>query len=99
MGSLAMNGDPSTPYYSAQLVGYNASKAALNMLTVQLSGELRNTPHVVNSISPGYAKTDLTGGSGFLTPAQAAKMPVRYALLEGDAVSGRFVNSDGEIAW
>jgi NAD(P)-dependent dehydrogenase (short-subunit alcohol dehydrogenase family) len=99
LGSLAMNGDPSSPYYSAQLLGYNASKAALNMLTVQLSEEFRNTPHVVNSVSPGYVKTDLTGGNGFLTPEQGAKMPVKFALLGDDAVSGRYVGADGEIAW
>jgi NAD(P)-dependent dehydrogenase (short-subunit alcohol dehydrogenase family) len=99
LGSLAMNGDPSSPYYSAQLIGYNASKAALNMLTVQLSEELRDTPHVVNSVSPGYVKTDLTGGNGFLTPDQGAKTPVKFALLGDDAVSGRFVDTDGETAW
>jgi NAD(P)-dependent dehydrogenase (short-subunit alcohol dehydrogenase family) len=99
LGSLAGNGDPSSPYYSAQLVGYNASKAALNMLTVQLSEELRETPHVVNSISPGYAKTDLTGNKGFITADQAAKTPVQFALLAEDAVSGRFVDANGEIAW
>ena len=33
------------------MIGYNASKAALNMLTAQLAEELRGTPHVVNSIS------------------------------------------------
>jgi NAD(P)-dependent dehydrogenase (short-subunit alcohol dehydrogenase family) len=99
LGSLAGNGDPSSPYYSAQLIGYNASKAALNMLTVQLSEELRGTPHVVNSVSPGYVKTDLTGGSGFLTPDQGAKTPVQFALLGDDAVSGRFISSDGETAW
>jgi NAD(P)-dependent dehydrogenase (short-subunit alcohol dehydrogenase family) len=99
LGSLAMNGDPSSPYYSAQLVGYNASKAALNMLTVQLSEEFRDTPHVVNSVSPGYVKTDLTGGNGFLTPEQGAKTPVKFALLGDDAVSGRHVGADGEIAW
>lgn len=99
LGSLAMNGDPSSPYYSAQLVGYNASKAALNMLTVQLSEELRNTPHVVNSVSPGYTKTDLTGGNGFLTAEQAARTPVAFALLGEGAVSGRFVDVDGGIAW
>ncbi|KIZ45360.1 MULTISPECIES: SDR family oxidoreductase [Rhodopseudomonas] len=99
LGSLAGNGDPSSPFYSAQLIGYNASKAALNMLTVQLSEEFRNTSHVVNSVSPGYVKTDLTGGNGLLTPDQAAKTPVQFALLGDDALSGRFVTSDGEIAW
>jgi NAD(P)-dependent dehydrogenase (short-subunit alcohol dehydrogenase family) len=99
LGSLAMNGDPSSPYYSAQLIGYNASKAALNMLTVQLSEELRDSPHVVNSVSPGYVKTDLTRHNGFLTPEQAAKTPVQFALLGDDAVSGRFVGAGGETAW
>lgn len=73
LGSLAGNGDPSSPYHSAQLIGYNASKAALNMLTVQLGEELRGTPHVVNSVSPGYVKTDLTGRAGFLTPEQVRR--------------------------
>ena len=99
LGSLAGNGDPSSPYYAAQLIGYNASKAALNMLTVQLSEEFRGTPHAVNSVSPGYVKTDLTGQNGFLTPEQGAKTPVAFALLGNEAVSGRFVHSDGETAW
>jgi NAD(P)-dependent dehydrogenase (short-subunit alcohol dehydrogenase family) len=99
LGSLAVNGDPSSPFYSARLTGYNASKAALNMLTVQLSAELRDTLHVVNAVSPGYVKTDLTGGNGFLTPEQGAKTPVKFALLGDDAVSGRHFGADGEIAW
>ena len=99
LGSLTMNGDPTSPYYSARLIGYNASKAALNMLTVQLSEELRDTPHVVNSVSPGYVKTDLTGQGGFLTPEEGARVPVEYALLGEGAVSGRFVEASGETPW
>ena len=99
LGSLTLNGDPTSPYYSARLIGYNASKAALNMLTVQLAEELRDTPHVINSVSPGYVKTDLTGHNGFMTPEEGAKLPVQYALLEDDAVSGRFVEASGETSW
>ncbi|WP_375429569.1 SDR family oxidoreductase [uncultured Sphingomonas sp.] len=99
LGSLTLNGDPTSPYYSARLIGYNASKAALNMLTVQLSEELRDTPIVVNSVSPGYVKTDLTGHGGFLTPEEGARLPVEYALLGEDAVSGRFVEASGETPW
>ena len=100
LGSLAVNGDAASPYYSARLIGYNASKAALNMLTVQLAEELRDTPHVVNSVSPGYVKTDLTGHTGFMTPEEGAKLPVKYALLGGDdAVSGRFVEPAGQTPW
>ncbi|KRB82399.1 short-chain dehydrogenase [Sphingomonas sp. Root710] len=99
LGSLSQNADPTSPYYSARLMGYNASKAALNMLTVQLSEELRGTPLVINSVSPGYVKTDLTGHQGFLTVEEGAQLPVKYALLGDDAVSGRFVEASGESAW
>lgn len=96
LGSLALNGDPSSTYYSAQFIGYNASKAALNMLTVQLREELRGTSIVVNSVSPGFVKTDLTG-YGTMTPEEGAKLPVRYAL-SGDE-SGMFVEPDGTTPW
>lgn len=99
LGSLSINSDPSSPFYSARLIGYNASKAAVNMLTAQLCAELRDTPIVVNSVSPGYVKTDLTGHTGFMTPAEGARMPVKYALLGDEAVSGRFVGPDGDTPW
>lgn len=98
LGSLAGNGDPTSPYYAARLMGYNASKAALNMLTVQLSEELRHTAIVVNSVSPGFVKTDLTG-LGHMTPEEGARLPVKFALLGDDAVSGRFVEEAGETPW
>lgn len=99
LGSLAVNGDPTSPYYEARLIGYNASKAALNMLTVQLAAELKNTSIVVNSVAPGYVKTDLTGHNGFMTPQEGARLPVHYALLGSDAVSGRFVEPQGPAPW
>jgi NAD(P)-dependent dehydrogenase (short-subunit alcohol dehydrogenase family) len=99
LGSLAINGDPTSPYYDARLIGYNASKAALNMLTIQLAAELKDTAIVVNSVAPGYVKTDLTGRNGFMTPEDGAKLPVEYALLGADAVSGRFVEPAGNAPW
>ncbi|WP_026793045.1 SDR family oxidoreductase [Pleomorphomonas oryzae] len=99
LGSLTVNGDLTSPYYAARLIGYNASKAALNMLTVQLAQELRGTAIVVNSVSPGYVKTDLTGHTGFMTPEEGARLPVKYALLDEDAVSGRFVEASGDTPW
>lgn len=99
LGSLSINGDPSSPYYEARLIGYNASKAALNMLTVQLAAELKGTSIVVNSVAPGYVKTDLTGNNGFMSAAEGARLPVEYALLGDDAVSGRFVEPAGNAPW
>lgn len=99
LGSLSINGDPTSPYYEARLIGYNASKAALNMLTVQLAAELKGTGIAVNSVAPGYVKTDLTGGNGFMTAEEGARLPVEYALLADGAVSGRFVEPAGNAPW
>ncbi len=44
------------------------------MLTVQLAEELRDTPHVINSVSSGYVKTDLTGHNGFMTAEEGARL-------------------------
>ncbi|MDN3517508.1 SDR family oxidoreductase [Aquisalimonas lutea] len=99
LGSLTLNGDPDSTFYSQRFIGYNASKAALNMLTVQLAEELRDTPIVVNSVSPGFVKTDLTGHNGFMTVEEGAKLPVEYALLGENAVSGQFVEPDGVTPW
>lgn len=75
LGSLALNGDPASTYYSQRFIGYNAFTAALNMLTVQLAEELRVMPIAV---SPGFVKTDLTG-YGDMTPKEGTRLPVRYA--------------------
>ena len=96
LGSLAGNADPSSKYYSQRFIGYNASKAALNLLTIQLREELRDTKIIVNSVSPGFVKTDLTG-YGDITPDEGARLPVRYAL--GGDENGRFLEVAGETPW
>ena len=96
MGSLTLNGDPTSTYYAQRYIGYNASKAALNMLTVLLAEELRDDGIMVNSVSPGFVKTDLTG-YGIMTSEDGARLPVQYAL--GGEESGRFVEPDGTTPW
>lgn len=99
LGSLSINADPTSPYYEARLIGYNASKAALNMLTVQLAAELKGTQIAVNSVAPGYVKTDLTGWNGIITAEEGARLPVEYALLNNNVISGRFVEPAGNAPW
>lgn len=99
LGSLAVNGDPSSPFYEARLIGYNASKAAVNMLTIQLDAELKGTSIAVNSVSPGYVKTGLTGFSGIMTPEEGAATPVKFALFGDGTVSGGFEGPDGPTPW
>lgn len=99
LGSMTVNGDPTSPYYGVRPIGYNASKAALNMLTVALAEQLRDTQITVNSACPGYVSTDLNGHSGYLSPQEAAATPVRLALLTEQLVNGKFLSAQGEVPW
>lgn len=82
LGSLSVNSDPSSPYYAARFIGYNASKAALNMLTIQLHEILKDSGIAVNSVSPGFVKTDLTG-QGFMTPEEGQGFPSSSLWVKG----------------
>jgi NAD(P)-dependent dehydrogenase (short-subunit alcohol dehydrogenase family) len=76
---------------------YNASKAALSMLTVQYAKafpELR-----VNVVDPGYTATDLNGFSGHQTIEEGAAPIVRAALLDADGPTGTFFDGAGVCPW
>lgn len=81
------------------LLGYSASKAALNMLTVQLAYELRKTAIKVNSANPGYTATDLNGFAGTDTPAQGAAEAIRLALLPAEGPNGTSSSTAGVLPW
>ncbi|MEO3741528.1 hypothetical protein [Kosakonia oryzendophytica] len=89
---LTLNDNPTSTSYASHFIGYNASRAALDMFTVQPSEALRDTGIKGNAVSPKFVKTDLTG-YGVMTPAEGARRPVKYAL-EGDE-SGAFIEPDG----
>jgi NAD(P)-dependent dehydrogenase (short-subunit alcohol dehydrogenase family) len=99
LGSLTLNGDPSYPYAAAKLIGYSASKAALNMLTVQLAYLLRDTAIKVNSADPGYTATDLNGRRGTQTVPEGAAEAIRLALLADDGPTGTYSDSKGIVPW
>jgi NAD(P)-dependent dehydrogenase (short-subunit alcohol dehydrogenase family) len=99
LGSLKWNADPTWEYAPVKLLGYNSSKAAMNMLTVQLAYELRGTTIKVNASNPGYTATDLNGHRGHQTVAQGAAETVRLALLPADGPSGGFFETSGPDPW
>jgi NAD(P)-dependent dehydrogenase (short-subunit alcohol dehydrogenase family) len=49
LGSITRHGDPTWKYAQVKLLAYCASKAALNMFTVQLAFELKDQGIAVNS--------------------------------------------------
>jgi NAD(P)-dependent dehydrogenase (short-subunit alcohol dehydrogenase family) len=99
LGSLMKSGDPAWTHVAAKYLGYAASKAALNMLTVQLAYELRDTSIKVNSVDPGYTATDLNQHQGSQTIPEGAVEIIRLALLPGDGPTGAFTNRPGIVPW
>jgi NAD(P)-dependent dehydrogenase (short-subunit alcohol dehydrogenase family) len=99
VGSLWWNSDPDNPVPDNKWLGYAVSKAAVNMLTVELAYELRHTAIKVNSVCPGYVKTEMNKGGGFLTIEEGARPAVHYALIGEDGPTGGFFGSDGRLAW
>jgi NAD(P)-dependent dehydrogenase (short-subunit alcohol dehydrogenase family) len=99
LGSLTWNADPDWEFAPVKLTGYNASKAAMNMLTVQLAYELRGTTIKVNASNPGYTATDLNGHQGHQTVMQGAAETVRLALLPADGPTGGFFETSGPDPW
>jgi NAD(P)-dependent dehydrogenase (short-subunit alcohol dehydrogenase family) len=88
LGSLTQNSDPNYTSAATKFLGYSASKAALNMLTVQLAYELRDTPIKVNSADSGFTATDLNGHRGTHTIPEGAAETIPLALLADDGPTG-----------
>jgi len=99
LGSLTHNGDPSWEFSQAKFLGYNGSKAALNMLTVQLAAELRDIGIKVNSADPGFTATDLNAYRGRQTIPEGAAAALRLALLPDDGPTGGFFSADYPEPW
>jgi len=98
LGSLTQMSDPTGAFSDIQLIGYSASKAALNMLTVRLAHELRDTTITVHSVDPGYTATDLNGRRGHQSIAEGAAEAIRVALGHG-VPTGTFTDRNGAVAW
>ena len=79
--------------------GYNMSKAALNMMTIQLAAELQDTPIKVNASDPGYTATDLNGFQGTQNLEEGAATSVKLTLLPNDGPTAGFFGKDGVIPW
>ena len=73
LGSLTLHSDPNSFYYDIKPLAYNSSKAALNMFTVILAHDLKDTKIKVNSADPGYTATDLKSQQRTRKPSNRAR--------------------------
>ncbi len=103
-GSLTLHSDPTYKYYDFKGAVYLSSKSAMNMYTVVLAYELKDSNFKVNAVCPGFTKTDFNGHRGTGTVEDAGKRIVKYALIDNDGPTGKFFSEEnnpetGEIAW
>jgi NAD(P)-dependent dehydrogenase (short-subunit alcohol dehydrogenase family) len=76
---------------------YPSSKAALNMMSRCLSGDLRGDNIIVISIHPGFIKTDMGGVNALLTLDEAIPSMVETIDKLTMDDSGQFFNWDGKL--
>lgn len=80
--------------------GYRVSKTALNALTCIFADEAKKSPNVlINSMCPGWVKTDMGGPNANRSLEQGADTAVWLATDEQMRESGRFFRDRNIIAW
>lgn len=99
LASMTRVGDPESRMSTVLTLGYNSSKAAVNMVTVMLANELRGTGILVNAVDPGNCATDMGGWDAPRTPAQGAAVAVRLATLGPDGPTGELHAESGRLPW
>ncbi len=90
MGSINDNGSGS--YY-----GYRMSKAALNAGGKSLAIDLKPRGVSVAILHPGFVQTDMVGGAGDISPAEAAAGLISRIDELNLENSGTFWHSNGDI--
>ena len=103
-GSLTLATDTSYEYYKHKGAVYQPSKSALNMYSIILAYELRDTLIKVNMVDPGFIKTDFNNHRGTGKVEDAAARIIKYALIDNDGPTGKFISEEynpetGAIPW
>lgn len=83
---------PGTPAYSM-------SKAALNMLTVKMAADLKDTNILINSVGPGWTRTDMGGEQAPRSVEEGAASILWAAYLPAGGPSGGFFRDGEVISW
>lgn len=86
-----------SPTHAFPGIGYPASKAALNSITVQYA---KAYPDIrINAVGPGFTATDINGRTGTQSVEQGAEIIVRMAQISQEGPSGGFFDRGGSIPW
>lgn len=78
---------------------YRLSKTGLNVLTRIFADELQDSAIKINSVCPGWVRTDMGGPNAERTVAEGAAGIVWAACLSADGPSGGFFRDGKPIPW
>jgi NAD(P)-dependent dehydrogenase (short-subunit alcohol dehydrogenase family) len=84
---------------SAEVPSYCLSKLALNGVTIMLSQALQDKEIAVNSMCPGWVRTDMGGASAPRSPEQGADTAIWLATAAPRSQTGKFWRDRKEIAF
>ncbi len=103
-GSLTLASDPTNEYYNHKGAVYQPSKTALNMYTIILAYELKDTAVKVNAVDPGFIATDFNNHRGTGKVEEAGARIVKYAVIDSNGPTGKFFSEEynpetGVIPW
>jgi NAD(P)-dependent dehydrogenase (short-subunit alcohol dehydrogenase family) len=84
---------------SANAPSYCLSKLALNGVTIMLAEALREYGIAVNSICPGWVRTDMGGSSAPRSVQEGADTAVWLATEADQNHTGKFFRDRKEISW
>ncbi|PZP61961.1 MAG: short-chain dehydrogenase [Pseudoxanthomonas spadix] len=103
LGSLTLHSDPDSFIYHFKIPAYDVSKSAVNAWTIHLAYELRDTPIKVNTVHPGYVKTEMNYSDGEqrgeIDVPEGAKTSVQMALIGADGPTGSFTYLGQVLPW
>jgi len=78
---------------------YNVSKAGLNAITRVLAADLRGTGILVNSVCPGWVRTDMGGAGARRSVEEGAASVLWAARLGPDGPTGGFFRDGRPVPW
>jgi NAD(P)-dependent dehydrogenase (short-subunit alcohol dehydrogenase family) len=78
---------------------YNVSKAAMNAITRVLALDLRADGILVNSVCPGWVRTDMGGPSATRSVEEGAASVLWAARLGPDGPTGGFFRDGNPVPW
>jgi NAD(P)-dependent dehydrogenase (short-subunit alcohol dehydrogenase family) len=84
---------------SASVPSYCLSKLALNGLTIMLAEVLRSDRIAVNSMCPGWVRTDMGGPNATRSVEEGADTAVWLADEADHKLTGKFFRNREEIPW